>query len=94
MFTMFEEQPEANNIGGFIKESVELSECDDNEELHSVLHDYYEGPFVAPSNPSAKPKTVMEEEIKEESKEEPPKKTEKPQTAEKEKEKPVVIEPN
>lgn len=90
---MFEEQPDTSNQ--YVQqEPVELSECDDNEDLNMLLHDYYEGPQIAAANTSAKPK-AQEEEIKEEVKEQPPKKSEKPQepTAEKEKDKPVVIEP-
>lgn len=76
-----------------MQEPVELSECDDNEDLHSMLHDYFEGPLSTLAN-AAKPK-AQEEEVKEEVKE-PTKKVDKPQeaTVEKEKEKPVVIEPN
>lgn len=40
---MFEEQPDTSNQ--YVQqEPVELSECDDNEDLNMLLHDYYEGP--------------------------------------------------
>ncbi len=42
LFTMFEEQPDTSNF--YAQEPVELSECDDNEDLHLLLHDYFEGP--------------------------------------------------
>ena len=92
LFTMFEEQPYI--VNQYVQEPVELSECDDNEDLNTLLHDFYEGPYTGPAaNASAKPK-AQEEEVKEEVKEQP-KKSDKPQeaTVEKEKEKPVVIEP-
>jgi hypothetical protein len=54
LFTMFEEQPDTSTH--YVQEPVELSECDDNEDLNSLLHDYYEGPYTAAANASAKPK--------------------------------------